>query len=139
MSDIPPPSAYPPPPPNQPPPPPPGGAPAPTPGQPAAPPYSYQMPPGQVPPPIVPMAPVAAGGLGLMYQFSGPALWSVLVGVAGIAVPFVFNRVFFFLPIIGIIYGVRAIMRARLIGGIVGIVLNAIAGVITLISFIPVK
>jgi hypothetical protein len=85
------------------------------------------------------MAPVAAGGLGLMYQFSGPALWSVLVGVAGIAVPFVFNRVFFFLPIIGIIYGVRAIMRARLIGGIVGIILNGIAGVITLISFIPVK
>jgi hypothetical protein len=85
------------------------------------------------------MAPVAAGGLGLMYQFTGPAMWSLLVGVAGIAVPFVFNRVFFFLPIIGIIYGVRAIMRARLIGGIVGIILNGIAGVITLISFIPVK
>lgn len=83
------------------------------------------------------MAPaaVAAGGAGLIYQFTGPALWSLVLGVAGIAVPFFLSRVFFFLPIIGIIYGVRAIMRARLIGGIVGIVLNVIAGLITILAY----
>ena len=56
------------------------------------------------------------------------------VGVASIAVPLLFNRVFFFLPIIGLIAGVRAIMRGRMIGGIVAIVLNVIGGLITILA-----
>ena len=89
-----------------------------------------------MPPPIVPMA--AAGGIGggasLMYQLGGPAGWSILLGLVGIIVPFLLNRVFFFLPIIGLISGVRAIQRGRMIGGIVGIVLNVIGGIITLLG-----
>ena len=89
--------------------------------------------PGQVPPPYLPTA--AAGvGLNLMSQFSGDALWSIGFGLASTIVPFVLGRVFFFLPLLGLFYGVRAIMRGRVIGGIVGIVLNAIGGIITLIA-----
>jgi hypothetical protein len=100
-----------------------------------SPPPQYGTPPaGQVPPPIVPMAPAASSGINIIYQFSGVAGWSVLLGVVSIAVPFIFNRVFFFLPIIGLIAGVRAIMRGRMIGGIVGIVLNVIGGLITILA-----
>jgi hypothetical protein len=101
------------------------------------PPPQYGTPPaGQVPPPIVPMAPASSGGVNLMYQFSGVAGWSVLLGVASIAVPFLFNRVFFFLPLIGLIAGVRAVMRARMIGGITGIVLNVVGGLITILALV---
>ena len=89
--------------------------------------------PGQVPPPYLPTA-VAGTGLNLMYQFSGDALWSIGFGLASTIVPFVLDRVFFFLPLLGLFYGVRAIMRGRVIGGIVGIVLNVIGGIITLIA-----
>lgn len=89
-----------------------------------------------VPPPIVPMAPATGGGVNLIYQFSGVAGWSVLLGVAAIGVPFLFNRVFFFLPIIGLIAGIRAIMRGRMIGGITGIVLNVIGGIITILALV---
>jgi hypothetical protein len=87
-----------------------------------------------MPPPIMPMAQPAAGGVNFLYQFSGPAGWSVLLGIVSIAVPFIFGRVFFFLPLIGLISGVRAIQRGRLIGGVTGIVLNVIGGIITLIG-----
>lgn len=69
-----------------------------------------------------------------MYQFGGFAGWSVLLGVASIAVPIIFGYVFYFLPVIGIIAGVRAMMRARMIGGIVGIVVNIIGGLITILA-----
>jgi hypothetical protein len=45
-------------------------------------------------------------------------------------------HVFFFLPLLGLFYGVRAIMRGRMIGGIIGIVLNIIGGVITLLALL---
>ena len=116
-----PPFSPPPPPPFQPPP---GYAPPPV-----VPPGS----PGQVPPPYLPTA-AAGAGLGLASQFSGDALWSVGFGLASTILPFVLNYVFFFLPLLGIFYGIRAIMRGRMIGGIVGIVLNVIGGIITLLS-----
>lgn len=139
MSEQPPGYGSPPPPPAEPPAETPVEAPAPPPAaytpQPSYPPPAYSTPPAsQVPPPIVPMAPAAAGGVNLMYQFSGVAGWGVLLGVVSIAVPFLFNRVFFFLPIIGLIAGVRAIMRGRMIGGIVAIVLNVIGGLITILA-----
>ena len=75
------------------------------------------------------------GTAGLLYQFTGSAGWACLVGVITIVVPFVFNRVFFFLPIIGLILGIQAIVRSRkMVGGIVGIVLNVIGGIITLLG-----
>lgn len=126
MSEQPP---YSPPPPSSPPPPPPFEPPAGYAPPPIVPPGS----PGQVPPPYLPTA-AAGAGLGLAYQFSGDALWSVGFGLASTILPFVLNYVFFFLPLLGIFYGVRAIMRGRMIGGIVGIVLNVIGGIITLIA-----
>ncbi|MEA2656504.1 MAG: hypothetical protein QOI23_1869 [Chloroflexota bacterium] len=71
-----------------------------------------------------------------MSQFSGDALWSIGLGLVSIVVPFVFNRIFFFLPLIGLYYGIRAITRGRMIGGIVGIVVNVIGGLITILSLI---
>jgi hypothetical protein len=82
------------------------------------------------------MAPASSGGINLIYQFSGVAGWSVLLGIVSIATPFLFSRVFFFLPIIGLIAGARAIMRGRLIGGITGIVLNVIGGLITILALV---
>ena len=72
------------------------------------------------------------GAAGLLYQFSGPAAWACGIGLLTIVVPFFLNRVFFFLPIVGVIYGIRAIQRGKLIGGITGIVLSAIGGILTL-------
>jgi len=57
-----------------------------------------------------------------------------VVGLATVVVPFLFARVFFFLPIIGLLTGVQAIRGGRLIGGIIGIVLSVIGGIITLIA-----
>lgn len=74
------------------------------------------------------------GGAGLMYQLTGAAGWGILLGLATIIVPFVFNRVFFFIPIIGLLAGVQAIRTGRLMGGIVAIILNIIGGIITLIA-----
>jgi hypothetical protein len=84
---------------------------------------------------VLPTAVAAGGAAGLLYQFTGSAGWSCLVGVICIVVPFVFNRVFFFLPIIGLILAIQAIVRSRkMVGGIVGIVLNVIGGIITLLG-----
>ncbi len=130
--------APPPPPPNAPPPPyqPAAGFAAPT----------YQPPPVAEPPAGYPPAwqqqpwqqqpgiGAGWGAAGVLSQFSGSAAWACGVGLVTIIVPFAFGRVFFFLPIIGIIYGFRAIQRGKLIGGVTGIVLSAIGGIITLIG-----
>ena len=118
MSDLPPP----PPPPFQPPPgylPPPANIPPPG--------YS-----GQVPPPYMPVAAVGAGS-SLLSQFSGVAAWSIGFGVVSIVVPFVSNFYFPIMPIIGALNGFRAIQRGRVLGGIIGLVLNAIGGLVALI------
>lgn len=79
---------------------------------------------------------VSAGwtAVGILSQFEPPALWAILFGVVTIAVPFLFGRVFFFLPILVILSGARAIAAGKLIGGIVAIVLGACGGVLTLIG-----
>ena len=101
------------------------------------PPPGYLPPPpgaaGQVPPPYLPTA-AAGDGIGLMSQFSGDALWSIGLGLVSIVVPFFANRVFYFLPLVGIFYGIRAIMRGRMIGGIVGTALSVIGGLITILT-----
>ena len=75
-------------------------------------------------------------GIGLQIAGAG---WSIGLGALGILVPivtalFMNGSVFYFylLPIFGFVYGVRAIGRGFLIGGIVGIVLNLIAGLVSL-------
>jgi hypothetical protein len=74
-----------------------------------------------------------AAGAGLMYQFGGAAAWSIGLGIVSIVVPFVSNFYFPIMPIIGALNGVRAIQRGRVIGGIVGLVLNGIGGIVALI------
>ena len=122
-----------------PPPPPPGSGQAPPPFQPPPgylPPPADIPPPGysvQVPPPYMPVAAVGAGGA-LMSQFRGAAAWSIGLGIVSIVVPFVSTFYFPIMPIIGALSGVRAIQRGRVIGGIVGLVLNGIGGIIALIA-----
>ncbi|HEY8678276.1 MAG TPA: hypothetical protein VIN39_06535 [Candidatus Dormibacteraeota bacterium] len=134
------------------PPPPPGSGPPPPPFQPppgySQPPQQFQPPPGylpppgdippagyssQVPPPYMPVAAVGAGGA-LMSQFGGAALWSIGLGIVSIVVPFVSNFYFPIMPIIGGLNGIRAIQRGRVIGGIVGLVLNGIGGLVALFA-----
>jgi hypothetical protein len=132
---------------------PPGSMPPPPPPPPTAPPPSYNPPPMSYQPPPgpampqqqqspgfmpQPIAPSSAGGLNLGVQLAGAA-WPIGIGALGIALPFVTaalfgGNLFYFriLPIFGIIYGIRAITRGFVIGGAVGIVLNVIAGIVSL-------
>ena len=135
-----------------PPPPPPGSGQAPPPFQPppgyTPPPAPFQPPPGylpppadipppgysvQAPPPYMPVSAVGAGGA-LISQFRGAAAWSIGLGLVSIVVPLVSTFYFPIMPIIGALNGVRAIQRGRVIGGIVGLVLNGIGGIIALIQ-----
>jgi hypothetical protein len=131
MSDLPP-SNLPPPPPGYTPPPsysppPQGYAPPPQPG------YQGQMPPGM---PVI----AAAGGLAIGAQIV-VARSSIIVGVIGIFVPIVTAMVtggtifyFYILPVFGLIYGIRAMTRGAVIGGGIGVALNVIAGLVSLVS-----
>ena len=125
MSDNPPPPT-----PNLPPPPPGYPAPPPTFQAPAPPDYAqpYQ---NQPPPPYAAMG--VAGAAGLMSQFTGRAAWSIGVGLVTIIAPFVVHWVFYVLALVGLLYGVQAIRRGQLIGGIIGIVLNVIGGLLTIV------
>lgn len=86
-------------------------------------------------PPAYPPAAIGAGvGLGLLSQFTGTALSSCIVGLITIIVPFAFGYAFYILPIAGILSGLRAIQRGKVIGGATGIGLNLIGGLITIIA-----
>ena len=74
---------------------------------------------------------------GILSQFTGRAAWSCGIGVVTIVAPFFFNFVFYLLALVGLIYGIQAIRRGQLIGGIVGIVLNVIGGLITIFLLLP--
>src|SRR2546423_945435 len=142
---------------NPPPPPPPPSMPPPpfSAAAPAMPPYQvpagYKLPPGyQGPtapdyvPPYQYQQPAPGGSLALgailsspgalMYQFGGYALYSCIAGLAAIIVPFVAGFYFPILPIIGLLNGARAIQRGRVIGGVVGLVLSALGGVVSLFA-----
>jgi hypothetical protein len=74
-------------------------------------------------------------------QFSGMALWSIILGLLSVGVPLatgIFSGgsafYFYILPIFGFIRGVQAITRGQMIGGIVGIVLNILGGFMSLIA-----
>lgn len=143
MSDTPPSYPPPPPPPNVPPPPPSqaGYGLPPNYQGPAAPdytqPYQQQAAYGQQPwqqPGVAPGV-VAAGGAGaILYQLGGPAAWSIGFGLVSIVVPFVWNYYFPILPIAGFISAIRAMQRGRLIGGVIGIVVNILGGIVALIA-----
>lgn len=145
------------------PPPPPTSAPPPVYGAPPPPPPAIQLPPGyklppgyqgptapdyaqpyqqqppqqpwaQYPQPVNPGAVAFGGASALMYQFGGPAAYSVIVGLLGIGLPLFAGYYFRVLPLFGILSGVRAIMRGRVLGGAVGIAVNVLAGLLSLVS-----
>lgn len=86
------------------------------------------------PPSYAPAAVGAGVGLGIVSQFTGTALTSCIVGLITIIVPFAFGYAFYILPIAGVLSGLRAIQRGKLIGGATGIGLNLVGGVITIIA-----
>ena len=143
------------------PPPPPASAPPPTYGAPPPPPPSVQLPRGYKLPPgyqgptapdytqpyqgypqpyaqdpqgVNPGAVVFGTSSSILYQFGGYAAYSIIVGVLGIALPFFAGYYFRVLPIFGIITGVRAMMRGRVLGGAVGVGVNILAGLASLYS-----
>jgi hypothetical protein len=69
-----------------------------------------------------------------MFQFGGPAAWSIGFGLVAIATPFVSSVYFKFVPVVGIVSGIRALMRGRIIGGSIGLALNVVAAVVSFCS-----
>src|SRR5260370_1248896 len=101
----------------------------------------YGMPPGTPGYGYVPPTgyPTARPGISLMSQFSGMAMWSIILGLLSVGVPIVSGLFmgggvvyFYVLPIFGFIRGVQAATRGQVIGGIVGIVLNIMGGLLSL-------
>jgi hypothetical protein len=88
------------------------------------------------PPPVGPAAGIVGGAMagGLVYQLGGPAAWSIVFGVASIVVPFAFGYYFILLPIAGAISAIRAIQRGRVIGGIIGLAVNVVGGLVSLLA-----
>ncbi len=93
---------------------------------------------GNVPPAGYPQA---RPGISLTSQFTGLAMWSIILGVLSVGVPLVTGLMsngggyyFYVLPIFGFIRGVQAVTRGQMIGGIVGIVLNILGGLTSLIA-----
>jgi hypothetical protein len=75
----------------------------------------------------------AGGGLsGLSWR--DPALRAIVFGVVCLVVPF-FGFYFLLLPIIGLVYAVRALTQSRFLFGIIGVVLNGLATAFTAALF----
>ncbi len=100
----------------------------------------YGMPPGAPGYGNVPPAgyPQARPGISLTSQFTGIAMWSIILGLLSVGVPVVSGLFmgggvvyFYVLPIFGFIRGVQAVTRGQVIGGIVGVVLNIMGGLLS--------
>jgi hypothetical protein len=61
---------------------------------------------------------------------------AILFGVVCLALPLLLDRVFIVLPFLGIAYGVYAIRGSRPVLGIIGIGLNAVAVVVTVLAMV---
>lgn len=85
-----------------------------------------------MPQPLNPVAVGLGGSAMLMNQFTGPALGSIIAGVLSIGLPLFTTFYFPILPILGILGAIGAMVRGRLIGGLVGLVLNLIGGFLSL-------
>jgi hypothetical protein len=101
--------------------------------------YSSGWTPPQAPQPYLTAA-VAAGGAGaLLYQFGGVAAWSIGCGLVAIVIPFVSGFYYPLLPVVGGINAYRAIQRGRLLGGVVGIGVNILGGLVSLLAYLSTR
>jgi hypothetical protein len=75
----------------------------------------------------------SAGGLGGL-SWRDPALRAIVYGIVCLVVPF-FGFYFMILPVLGLVYSVRAVTQSRLAFGIVGVVLNGLATAFTALLF----
>ena len=55
---------------------------------------------------------------------------AIVFGVVCLAAPF-FGWVFWVLPIVGLVYSIRALTQSRFVYGIIGVVLNGLAALLT--------
>lgn len=76
--------------------------------------------------------PVNRSGLG--FQFSGNAGWSIGFGLASMLAPLFAQFYFILLPIFGFTRGLLAVRSGRVVGGTIGIVLNIIGGILSLLA-----
>ena len=76
----------------------------------------------------------ALAGLGGI-SWRDPGQRAIVFGIVALVVPFVFNIYFLLLPIIGLVYSLRALTQSRLALGIVGVVLNGLATLLTAALF----
>ena len=63
-----------------------------------------------------------------------PALRAIVFGIVCLVVPF-FGFYFILLPIIGLVYSIRALTQSRFVFGIIGVVLNGLATTLTGLLF----
>jgi hypothetical protein len=73
-------------------------------------------------------------GFAWRQQLGGAAGWSIGLGLASMIAPLTVGFFFPIMPLIGFLNAFRAIQRGRLIGGVIGIVLNALGGLVTLFA-----
>ena len=92
-----------------------------------------QSPPAWAPPSTA-LVPGTPGTATLAYQFSGAAFWSILFGLASVIVPILTPIYFPILPFFGIWRGVLAIRAGRVVGGVVGLVLNGLGVIVSVLS-----
>jgi hypothetical protein len=78
----------------------------------------------------------AAGAVGTLGGLSwrDPALRAIVFGIVCLVVPF-FGFYFILLPIIGLVYSIRALTQSRFAFGIIGVVLNGLATTLTGLLF----
>ena len=80
------------------------------------------------------IAKVGAAGLLSGLSWRDPALRAIVYGIVCLVVPF-FGFYFLLLPIIGLVYSIRALTQSRLAFGIAGVVLNGLATAFTAFLF----
>ena len=74
------------------------------------------------------------GGFVFRQQLGGAAAWSIGFGLVSMVVPFFFNFYFPIMPLIGFLNAYRAFRRGQVIGASIGVVLNALGGLVTLLA-----
>jgi len=71
---------------------------------------------------------------GLGFQFGGSAAWSIGFGLASLLAPLFASFYFILLPLFGLYRGYTAVRVGRTVGGVIGIVLNILGGIMSLIA-----